>query len=36
MSADKIRALGWQPTIDLRRGLETTYAWFLENVAARV
>lgn len=36
MSADKIRALGWHPTIDLHRGLKATYAWFLENVAYRM
>lgn len=31
MSADKIKALGWQPKIDLSKGLESTYHWFLEN-----
>lgn len=33
MSADKLRALGWQPSIGLRQGLAETYRWFLENVA---
>lgn len=33
MSADKIRGLGWQPSIGLQGGLETTYEWFLSNVA---
>lgn len=33
MSADKIRGLGWQPSIALKGGLETTYDWFLSNVA---
>lgn len=32
MSADKIRGLGWHPTIPLPRGLADTYAWFLANV----
>jgi GDP-L-fucose synthase len=32
MSADKLRALGWQPTIPLREGLNQTYQWFVENV----
>ncbi|MGF1463728.1 MAG: GDP-L-fucose synthase family protein [Maricaulaceae bacterium] len=31
MSADKIRALGWTPSVPLREGLETAYAWFLEH-----
>ena len=33
MSADKLRALGWQPRIGLQQGLAETYQWFLENVA---
>jgi GDP-L-fucose synthase len=31
MSADKIRALGWSPRIDLRSGVASTYAWFQRN-----
>lgn len=34
MSAAKLRGLGWEPRIGLREGLESTYQWFLENVAA--
>ncbi len=33
MSADKLRGLGWQPTIELRDGIASTYAWFLANAA---
>lgn len=33
MSADKIRGLGWSPSIALKDGIATTYAWFLENHA---
>jgi GDP-L-fucose synthase len=32
MSADKLRNLGWAPTIQMRQGVEQTYAWFCENV----
>lgn len=35
MSGDKLAGLGWRPSIALRDGLETTYRWFLANVAAR-
>ncbi len=28
----RLTALGWQPAIDLRTGLETTYQWFLEHI----
>jgi GDP-L-fucose synthase len=34
MSADKLRALGWCPTISLRDGIASTYRWFLENHGA--
>ncbi|WEK05689.1 MAG: GDP-L-fucose synthase [Candidatus Devosia phytovorans] len=34
MSADKLRNLGWQPSLDLETGIARTYAWFLENIAA--
>lgn len=33
MSADKIRAMGWKPNIDLQTGIQTTYQWFLENLS---
>ena len=32
MSAAKLQALGWTPTIELKEGLAQTYQWFLENV----
>ncbi|MGV8833387.1 MAG: GDP-L-fucose synthase [Devosia sp.] len=31
MSADRLRAMGWSPRIDLREGIESTYQWFLAN-----
>jgi GDP-L-fucose synthase len=31
MSSDKIRAMGWQPSIPLDQGIAATYRWFLEN-----
>ena len=38
MSAERIRALGWTPSISLRDGLEDAYKWFLDHqdeIAAR-
>ncbi|WP_017672088.1 GDP-L-fucose synthase [Blastomonas sp. AAP53] len=32
MAADKLGALGWSPTIELREGIERTYAWFCESI----
>ena len=32
LDTSRIRALGWQPEIDLRAGLTSTYEWFLQNV----
>ncbi len=31
MAADRLRAAGWSPTIDLRPGIKATYAWFLDH-----
>jgi GDP-L-fucose synthase len=33
MSADKLRATGWSPKIDLRDGIAAVYQWFLANKA---
>lgn len=33
MSADKLRATGWAPKIDLRDGITAVYQWFLANKA---
>ncbi len=32
LNVQKIRGLGWQPKIPLRRGVEETYQWFLDNI----
>jgi GDP-L-fucose synthase len=29
MSADRLKALGWQPRIDMRDGVQRTYDWYL-------
>jgi len=34
MSGDKIRRLGWAPTISLEQGIAETYRWFLAQEAA--
>jgi GDP-L-fucose synthase len=31
MSADKLRGMGWGPSIGLEQGITETYRWFLEN-----
>ena len=31
MDNTKLASLGWQPAIDLRDGLASTYDWFLKN-----
>jgi GDP-L-fucose synthase len=31
LNVDKIKALGWEPKINLREGIETTYQWYKEN-----
>jgi GDP-L-fucose synthase len=31
LNVDKIKALGWQPKIGLREGIESTYKWYKEN-----
>jgi GDP-L-fucose synthase len=33
MSADKLRATGWAPRIDLKDGITAVYQWFLANKA---
>lgn len=35
MSADRLRGMGWSPRIDLRRGIASTYQWFLEEFSPR-
>lgn len=32
LNVDKIKALGWEPKIGLRDGIESTYKWYRENV----
>ncbi|WBY09973.1 GDP-L-fucose synthase [Sphingomonas sp. 7/4-4] len=34
MSAEKLRATGWAPSMPLRKGVEETYRWYLEHGAA--
>jgi GDP-L-fucose synthase len=31
MSADKLRGMGWRPSIELKDGISAVYRWFLEN-----
>ena len=32
LNVDKMKSLGWEPKIGLREGIESTYAWYKENV----
>ena len=36
MSVKKISGLGWTPKISLKVGIEATYNWFLDSVAADI
>lgn len=33
MSSDRLRGMGWAPSIELRDGIAVTYEWFCENAA---
>jgi GDP-L-fucose synthase len=33
LDVSKLRALGWQPKISLREGIERTYRWYVENLS---
>jgi GDP-L-fucose synthase len=33
LDVSRLRALGWEPTIGLREGIESSYRWFLDNHA---
>ena len=33
LNVDKVKALGWEPKIGLREGIDSTYEWYKENVA---
>ena len=32
LNVDKIKSLGWEPKINLRDGIESTYKWYKENI----
>ena len=34
MSSEKLRDLNWEPSVGLTEGLERTYKWFVDNIAA--
>jgi GDP-L-fucose synthase len=31
LDVSRLNALGWKASIGLREGIESTYAWYLEN-----
>ena len=36
MNVDKMKALGWEPKIKLRDGIESAYKWYLENYVTTI
>ena len=32
LNVDKMKALGWEPKISLREGIESTYEWYKNNL----
>lgn len=32
LNIDKIRSLGWEPSIQLKEGITSTYNWFIDNI----
>ena len=32
LNVDKMKALGWEPKIGLREGIESTYEWYKNNL----
>ena len=33
LNVDKVKSLGWEPKIELKEGLESTYEWYKESIA---
>jgi len=33
LDSSRLRAFGWQPSIEFEQGLQSTYEWYLENIA---
>ena len=32
LNVDKVKSLGWEPEIELKKGLESTYEWYKESI----
>ena len=32
LNVDKMKALGWEPKISLREGIESTYEWYKNSI----
>ena len=33
LDSSRMRAFGWQPNVEFEQGLQSTYEWYLENIA---
>lgn len=34
LDSSRLRAFGWQPSVDFERGLKSTYQWYLDNASS--
>ena len=35
LNVDKIKSLGWEPKINLREGIESTYEWYKNSISKK-
>ncbi len=35
LNVDKIKSLGWTPTIELKEGIKSTYEWYIKEDSSK-